>query len=231
METNTNPQSETPKNTARNPYQSVDEQIQKMRLAFGNAKLPHILAELKNVGYTEEKIDGLSGKLAELEQLHQAQKKEYAEQYAETERLNQKRKEIHEVYIRHFSFCKILFKGDVEAGRVLEFAGTRKEAYGAWYQQVSNFYAQLLGNEKFKEKVATINIKETDLNAQKTALAELTKIKESQAKETGEAQKATETRDEALDSLYPQYLELIAYAKILFDGDQTLEQLGITVKR
>lgn len=231
MEEIKNPQSETPKNTARNQYQSVDEQIQKMRLAFANAKLPHIMEQLKNVGYTEEKIDRLISKLSALEALHQAQKKEYAEQYAETERFHQKRKEIHEVYMRHLAFCKILFKGNVEAGRVLEFAGDRKQAYGAWYQQVSNFYAQLLGNTQLKAKVATINIKEQDLEAQKTALAELTKIKESQAKETGEAQKATETRDEALDSLYPQYLELIAYAKILFDGDQTLEQLGITVKR
>lgn len=88
-----------------------------------------------------------------------------------------------------------------------------------------------MSNTAFKEKVATINIQEKDINAQKTALAELTQIKESQTKEAGEAQKATEERDSAFDVLYPKYTELVAYAKVLFGEDQTLEQLGIVVKR
>lgn len=231
METNTNLQSKTPKNIAKTYYLSIDKQIQRMKLTFSNAKLPNILAQLETLGYTEEKLDAYISELEALEHLHQKQKKEYAEQYAETERFRQKRKEINELYMRHLAFSKILFKGNIEAGKVLEFGGDRKQAYGAWYQQVSNFYSQILDNEEFKAKVATINIKENDLNAQKTALAELTKIKETQAKEVGEAQKSTEKRDEAFDALYPKYTELVAYAKILFDGDQILEQLGIVVKR
>lgn len=231
MEKNKNYTTEKLKKTTKNQYKSIDEQIQKMKLAFGNAKLPHISAQLKNVGYTEQKIDALLEELSALERLHQAQKKEYAEQYAKTEHFYQKRKEIHDIYIRHLSFCKILFKDDIEAGRVLEFGGTRKEAYGAWYQQVKNFYAQLLSNAEYSAKVATINLKKEDLEAQKTAIEELSLIKEHQTKEMGEAQKATEARDKALENLYPQYSELIAYAKILFNGDQTLEQLGIVVKR
>lgn len=220
-----------PKKQKKYQYANIDERIQQMKLAFSNAKLPNILPQLQTLGYTEEKFNGYLAKVSELETLTQNQKKEYAEQYAETQKIEQKRKEINEVYIRHLSFCRILFKGDTLAAKALEFAGERKYAYASWFQQVSNFYGQLLANSEFLAKVSTINIKETDLKAQQTALTELTSLKENQKKEAGEAQKATELRDQALDNLYPIYTELVAYAKILFQDDQTLEMLGIKVKR
>ncbi len=42
-------------------------------------------------------------------------------------------------------------------------------------------------------------------------------LKEEQKKEMGEAQKATEARDNSFDGLYPQYAELIAFAKVLLE--------------
>lgn len=210
---------------------SLEEHISRMKIAFSNAKLPQILPQLQTLGYTEEKLNHFLEQLAELEHLSQTQKKEYAEQYAETEKFNTKRQEIDEVFRRHLAFCKILFKGDVKANSLLGLSEGRKNAYGSWFQQVSNFYAQLLDNAEFLAKVATINITEENLNAQKKALADLAKIKESQKKETSEAQKATETRDKAFDELYPHYSELVAYAKVLFEDDQNLEALGIVVKR
>ncbi|MDY6026213.1 hypothetical protein [Bergeyella zoohelcum] len=212
-------------------YISADEMISKMKIAFGNAKLPTILPELEKLGYSKEKLNGFMEKLTELEELSQNQKKEYAEQYAETEKFNKKRQEIDERYRRHLSLCKILFKGDLKAHTVLDLNVRRKNAYAAWFQQVSNFYGQLLSNAELLTKVGTINIQPTDLEAQKAALTALSTLKESQKKETSEAQKATEIRDEALDALYPIYAELVAYAKVLFHDDQTLEALGIIVKR
>lgn len=209
----------------------IGEVIAKMKITFSNAKQPEIFAQLQTLGYTEEKLNGFLAKVSEVEQLSQNQKKEYAEQYAETKKFNEKRTEIDELYRCHLSLCKILFKGNTQASALLELAGVRKNAYGAWFQQVSNFYAQLLANAEFLEKVNTINIHESDLTAQNTALAALTKLKENQKKETSEAQKATEKRDIAFDELYADYAELVAYAKVLFENDQALEQLGIVVKR
>ena len=88
-----------------------------------------------------------------------------------------------------------------------------------------------MANPDFKNKAATINIDDTAIAAQQTALEEISALKESQKKELGEAQKATDTRDAALDLLYPKYTQLIAFAKALFPDDQTLEKLGIIVKR
>lgn len=96
---------------------------------------------------------------------------------------------------------------------------------------MSNFYAQILANPDFKTKADAVNIKDADITAMQTSLEEVSEIKNSQKKELGEAQRATDIRDAAIDVLYPKYTQLIAFVKVLFPDDQTLEKLGVIVKR
>ena len=216
---------------AKYQYVSAEELIAKMKTAFRNAKEPEILSELETVGITESNLDDYLLEIADLEHLSQKQIKEYGEQYAETDKFNLKRIEIDSLYTRHRNLAKIIFKGDRQSNTTLGIDEGRKRAFAAWFQQVSNFYAQILANPDFKTKAETVNIKDPDITAQQTALEQITALKASQKKEIGEAQKATDTRDEALDLLYPKYTQLIGFAKILFPDDQTLEKLGIIVKR
>ncbi|MEC5395121.1 hypothetical protein VQ048_07255 [Bergeyella sp. RCAD1439] len=231
MEENLNPAENAPRGKQKNYHLTLEEAISRMKLAFSNAKLPEINPQLSVLGYTETKLDELLSQVSALEALHQKQKKEYAEQHEETRKLEEKRKEIDDKYKTHLALCRVLFKKEVKATAALELSGTRKTAYSAWYQQVSNFYAQLLQTPEFLAKVKTINLKEADLEAVKTLLAEVSSLKESQKKETAEAQKATETRDQAFDELYPHYADLIAYAKAILSNEQHLEAMGIVVKR
>lgn len=210
---------------------TLDESIARMKVLFTNAKIPAILSKLETLGYTEERLNGYVEKVAELETLFQNQKKGYGQKFAQTKRVEEKRAEIDELFKKHLAFCKVLFKNDIQANATLQLAVGRKSAYAAWFQQVSNFYSQLLVNDAFKEKVATINIKEADIKEQQKALAELSALKEEHKKDIGEAQKATEVRDVAFEKLNSDYADLVSYAKILFQDDQTLEMLGIVVKR
>ncbi len=231
MENSENQTAQGGKKTSRNQYVSSEQLIAKMKVAFTNAKQPEILPELATVGITETQLDDYLADITVLEQLSQQQKQEYGEQYAETDKFNRKKEEIDTVFTRHRNLAKIIFKGDRQANATLGIDAGRKQAYAAWYQQVSNFYAQILANPNFKTKAASVNIDVAAITAQQTALQEISALKESQKKELGEAQKATETRDTALDLLYPKYTQLIAFAKVLFADDQTLEKLGVIVKR
>lgn len=229
---------ENPENTnppagksPRNQYVSAEQLIAKMKVAFTNAKQPEILAGLATVGITETHLDGYLTEITNLEQLSQRQIQEYGEQYGATDIFNQKKEAINATYTRHRNLAKIIFKGDRQANTTLGIDDGRKQAYAAWYQQVNNFYSQILANPDFKTKAASVNIDDAAISAQQTALQEVSALKESQKKEFGEAQKATDIRDAALDSLYPKYTQLVAFAKVLFPNDQTLEKLGITVKR
>ncbi|MDY3324490.1 hypothetical protein PG637_02240 [Riemerella anatipestifer] len=210
---------------------SLEEWISRMKLAFANGKLPEINPYISVLGYTNTKLDDLLSEVSELENFHQQQKKEYSEQYEETQKLEEKRKEIDDKYKSHLALCRILFKKNVKAVSALELSGKRKIAFSSWYQQVSNFYTQLLQTPEFLNKIQTIGVQETDLNNVKSLLSEVFTLKESQKKETAEAQKATETRDKAFDELYPKYADLIAYAKVVLSNEQHLESMGIVVKR
>ena len=228
-----NPESTNPQsgNSPRNQYVSAEQLIAKMKVAFTNAKQPEILAELGTVGITETQLDDYLTEISNLEQLSQQQIREYGEQYAATDLFNKKREEIDGTFARHRNLAKIIFKGDRQANTTLGIDDGRKQAYAAWYQQVNNFYSQILANPEFKTKAATVNIDDAAIAAQQAALQEVSALKESQKKELGEAQRATDTRDAALDLLYPKYTQLVAFAKVLFPNDQTLEKLGIIVKR
>ncbi|WP_209815361.1 hypothetical protein [Marnyiella aurantia] len=132
-----------------------------MKIAFSNAKQPEILAELTTVGVTEAQLDGYLSDIANLEQLSQQQIQEYGEQYAETDKFNLKKAEIDQIYARHRNLAKIVFKEDRQANSTMGITAGRKQAYAAWYQQVSNFYAQIAANPDFKTKAATVNIDDT----------------------------------------------------------------------
>jgi len=211
-------------------YETIEESIGKMRLAFDNATLPGIFEILLTVGYTEEKINLLKNDLAHLEDLQQTQTKEYAEQYAETELFNNKRKEIDSEYTLHRGLVNILFKGNTHARTALTLDEPKPRTYTVWFQQVTNFYDQLGGIAELQTKASTVGVTETKVTAQKQAIIDLQGIKESQRIEISEAQAATEARDIAFDNLYPQYTDYIKYAKILLAGNQLLEAIGVTVK-
>ncbi len=217
------------KNTVK--HTSMDEWIARMKLAFTNGKMPEIQVNIAELGYNEERLDILLESVNELEILDQNQKKEYAEQYAGSARFEEKRKEINALYMKHLSLCRILFKGNVKAESALEFKGKRKSAYGTWFQQVSNFYAQLLDSPEFLSKLANINIEEPVLRSAQAQLREISALKEEQKKEIAAAQKSTEIRDKAFDKIYPEYSKLIAYSKVILSQEQHLEAMGIVVKR
>ena len=217
--------------TKKSTYTSMNEWIARMKIVLENAKQPAILAALQTVGYTEERLDALLDDVRTLEGLCETQKMEYAEQNAETLKFDQKKGVIDDVYRTHRSTAKIFFKKDLQAQVALGLNMPMKTAYAEWLRLVSNFYSQLSKSAGLKAEVAKIGITETIIADALTAIAELTSIKDSQKKETAEAQASTETRDIAFDALYEQYTELMGYAKTLLKGNQMLEALGVVVKR
>ncbi len=212
-------------------HNSIDESLTKMQLTFANAQNPEILPILQSVGYSKARLQGYLKKVEEINKLGQKQKLEYGEQYAKTEEFNQKRAEIDKIYKKDLALARIIFKDEVQAIATLELNGHRKKAYGSWHKQIENFYAQLLANRNFLTKMQKVGVNSTKINQINNELKAVETIKEQQKKEMGEAQKATEERDNAFDELYPQYRELIDFAKVLLADEQMLESIGVVVER
>ncbi len=210
---------------------SISKSIEQMKLAFANAQLPEIAPHLEPVGYTAAKLTELTGKVAELEELMQKQKQEYAEQYAATDAFEKQRAEIDAEYKKHFGLARVFFREDVQARATLELGAYRQQAYGAWYTRLNNFYKQVLSTPDYLAKFTACGIAKEDLENVQSQLVATSDTKEAQKKETGEAQKATETRDQLFDQLYAEYRELLDYARALLPDEQMLEAMGIVVRR
>lgn len=231
MEENTNPSTTDKNSDSKKKYVSMEEWIERMKLVFTNAKLPSVLPVLQTVGYTGEKLDASYQKTLELEKLCRTQKLEYAQQYAETARFDNKVAETNATFLKHRGLAKIRFRSDLQIQSILNLNKPSKTAYSEWTQLVLNFYSQLSNSAELKAAVASTGITDTDIATALDKLQEVQTLKESQKKETAEAQSATETRDKAFDALYEEYAELLQYAKVLMGEKQALEALAIVVKR
>ncbi|HBG40529.1 MAG TPA: hypothetical protein DDZ96_02820 [Porphyromonadaceae bacterium] len=210
---------------------SMEQRIEKMHTAFTNGKLPTILPHLEPVGYTAEKLDGNLAKVETLLQLNQQQQKEQSEQYAGTDSFNKKRGEIHDQYMKHRGLLKIYFEDNLQVFVQLGLNARVKKAYGDWLNIVLSFYTQLKNTPALLEEIPNAGVPATEVDAALAAVAALRALKEGQKKEVSEAQAATEARDKLFDELDPEYRKFIKYAKILLKDDQSLEALGIVVKR
>lgn len=227
---NTNP-AEEPKTSRRRDYKSAAQRISEMKIAIANAQLSPVADALKTVGYTDESLAALQNEVAEVENLDLAQQKEYGEQFSETDKVDTKRAEIAQTHLRHLALARIMFRGNTEAQVKLNLAGRQKRAYAPWLKDVKSFYAQLTGTPQLLDVALTRGIPQADIDAVLAEISALEKLKESQKKETAEAQTATEARDAKLDEVEEKYHEMVNYAKVLLGADQSLEALGIVVKR
>lgn len=215
----------------KSKWVTMDEWIARFRLAFTNAQLPEIMPVLSTVGYTPEILNDYLKETDELASLSQQQKKEYGEQYEEADKFEKQRAEIDSTFRTQRALLKIIFKNNIKNQTTLELNTRVKTAYGAWEQMIENFYAQIKASPELTEEVKKVSITEEVMDDVLDKLHALRSTKKSHRKELAEAQAATEARDKAFDELYPKYRELMDYAKILLSDNQSLEALGIVVKR
>lgn len=212
-------------------YKSITQRISEMKIATANAQQPPVSDTLKTVGYTDESLVALYDEVVEVENLDLKQQKEYSEQYAETDKVETKRAEIAQTHLKHLGLARIMFRNDTEAQVKLGLQGRQKRAYAPWLKDMKSFYTQLNGTPNLLEVALTRGIPQTDIDAVLAEISVLEKLKESQKKETAEAQMATEARDIKFDEVNEKVSEMIEYAKVLMGADQALEALGIVVKR
>ena len=215
------------KKTPRNDYQTLQESVSQMKLAFTNASMPGIYEVLLTVGYTQEKLNAMLAKVGVVEERMLDKTKEDADQVAEQDHFDLQKDTIHSAFITHRSLAKVLLKNDVHASVSLQLNGNTPKAYTDWKDMISNFYTQIGNQPALLAKTSTIGITAAVATAQLSAIAALEATKSTLKQETAEAQAATQARDQAFDDIHPQYIEYVKYARILLADSPLLNALGL----
>ena len=218
------------KKTARKNYISLASWLEKMRLTFANAMLPSIFPTLETVGYTEARLLELRQKVADMERYIGEHQTAHAHKRGETDQSKKDMKAINTLYSKHRAMAKLIFAENALASSVLKLNVAKRKDYSHWFQDVSNFYAQLALNTELASIAESISITQAVVETQRQQLDLLQEQKNKQRRAAAEAKQTLERRNKAFDQLYPLYSEYIKYAKILLPNNQALEAIGVKVK-
>ena len=138
---------------------------------------------------------------------------------------------MNKAYMRHLKLARIALRGNKSTNEALQLSGERKQAFPGWVQQAKAFYTNALASPEAIAALTKLNTPEAALVAASAELEEVEKKYNKQLQDKGEAQAATNTRDEALDVLEEWMSAYIAIARVaLEDEPQLLEMLGIVVE-
>ncbi len=190
-----------------------------------------ILDAVTPMGYPLEKLNEGATILDAATTLVETQQKEYGEQDEAQSVFETERQAANETYMNMIKICRVAFKNDVKAISTLELNGRRARTISGWLKQTLGFYRAILANEEWKAALAVYGQTEEKLSAQVTAIQAVSAASEAVKKEKGDAQNATQERDEKIEELVEWVGDYEVIARIaLADKPQLLEKLGIVVK-
>ncbi|SFF48452.1 hypothetical protein [Sunxiuqinia elliptica] len=196
--------------------------------SLGDSK---ILNAVSPMGYPEAKLNEGKALLTEASTLVENQKKEYGELDAAQETFKVEKQKANETYKNMVAIGRIAFKTDVQATTTLELNGRRASTHSGWLKQTQGFYRALLANESWKAAMANYGQTEEKLTAEIAAIESVAAASENVRKEMGDAQNATQQRDQKVEELADWINDYEVIARIaLADKPQLLEKIGIVVK-
>ncbi len=207
---------------------NIDNYLQQIRLALQNGKSPDIAAALAVYGYDAAKLSAGDPLLAAAEALQAVQKKEYSEQYAATTALGEAWQAADKTYSTHRKLAKLALRDEPDDQKALMLHEPKSKTLDPWMGQAGVFYKNLLESVEMLAALAVYNITDLILIAARDAVVHVAALNGDQEREKSEAQKATKTRDTALDALDVWYSEFRTLARIALEDDpQQLEALGL----
>ncbi len=208
---------------------SIDSYLQQVRLGIENAQaVPEIADALTVYGYGTDRFVTGSALLSTAESLEAVQKKEYGEQYKATESLRAAWDAADKVYSTYRKLTKLALRDDKKMLATMLVDQAKARTLSAWLKQAMVFYENALSQPEVLAALATYNITAEMLTAGQTAALAIVPLEAAQEREKMDAQKATKSRNAALDELDYWYTEFRDLARIaLAEDQQRLEALGL----
>ncbi len=192
--------------------------------SIGNSEISGAVAVF---GYNSAKLD--NGKLLydEVMTLHTAQVKEYSEQYGATENFQNKFDIADKSYRKFKKIARVAIK-DNEMLSKLGLTSVNKRTFGSWFDEALLFYNGALSDQGILNRFANFGITDTKLTSGRNQVISTKAANLSQEKKKGEAQRATEQRDAAIEKLSAWVDDYLVIAEIALEDDpQLLEIIGV----
>ena len=197
-------------------------------LVANAAKHPRVKQQMELFGYTAARMQELQDMLYEVEALKAEKKNFYGQKRALTKQMAADVNALKALYMEHLTVARFVFRKDAYMQDLLELRGKRKTDWAGWLAQANSFYT---GAEASALAVMKKNGVTAEEIAQGKAMADaLRAAYQARKSNAGNAQSATQRRDEVLKTLDRWVSDYKKIARVaLQDDPQLLEALGIAV--
>ena len=214
------------------PQSSYADRLTASYAAITNAlNSEPILETLSQWGYGKEELDRGMAYHDAAQEIHEQHAVEYAEQLEATDRKHERWQAAAKLYMRYLKLARVVFPDDRPVRTALGLDGARSQDVAGWLALARQFYTNALGDEAIMEALGRFNITREKLTEGLTLVDDLEAAHANQMKETGEAQQATQARQERFDALDRWMSDFLGVARVIFEDEpQTLEALGIVVE-
>lgn len=207
----------------------IAQRLENYRVALdGGLNHPFINLQMSSLGYDNEKIEegkALHAKVLEFETL---KNQRHGNQQGMSDSLKTDREAARKLYMKHVSFARLAFKEDKAVWQKLQLSGKRKTSIAGWLAQSRYFYEEVT---HVSDIMATVGITAEELQQAWAMIEAVAQARTQWIKEVGDAQLATQKRNQALhelDAWMQRYLKVARLA--LEEDEQLLEVLGVVVK-
>ena len=210
---------------------TMQDRLLAARVALNNAiQDTEIIERLSSLGFGEKRLQEGLEFLDKTEKLFRLQEDEYSEQYQASQDLeSQWRKE--KITLRMYTtLARVLFRKDPTKMSTLGLTAPQPFKLSDWILYARQFYTNAIKIEDIQKKMADYTVTADRLQEPLNGINHLEEMKIRQEKEKGDAQRATELRDQSFAQLDEYMYGLIQIARVtLYDKQQLLEKMGISV--
>ena len=207
---------------------TITAEMAMARLAIENA-LEHEVIRKKLAAYNYDRKQLLAGKALneEVRVLHSVQQDKYGLQYEQSDAVQAQFAEVQDRYRYHIKRARLAFENQRGIRQQLQINGRRKTDVLGQLDQMYAFYTKIEG---FLADITQYNVAAEELLQTKAMIAALYAGRHQQLISRGDAQDATQKRDEKRRQLKNWMTQFKKAARLaLHDEPQLLEVLGIKV--
>lgn len=207
----------------------IEELIARSKIALSNAQTEADLqAALSPFGYDTARVQEGLDLVENAREQYEQQQTEYAEQYQATTDLQEAVASARATYMRHLKLARVAFKPGTMGYKKLGLAGERRRDIPGFMAEARQFYRVLNEDDALLQAMSGFNVDQGAVDQATEALFNVETAQAAQVKETGEAQVATQERDDAAAALRGFMSDFYRVAEVATeDQPQLREKLGM----
>lgn len=202
--------------------------LNQVDIAIDNAlSIPEIIEKLSDYGYDARKLRKGQEMRRAIDGLRMQQEDAQIAAKDATRTLNEVRQQVDTMFVSHLAIARIAFKDDRTFWNALKLGQARERNLPDWLTQVQRFYNRIVVVANVIERY---NIPKKELIETRKMIAQIGNLQRLQKKAKGQAQIATQNKNDALNELELWMRRFLRIARVaLDDNPQQLEMLGVVV--